>query len=193
MCPYPSQIDLDAIVSTATTLIEAEGAEQLSLHRLAAALGVKAPSLYRYVPNKLALLRAVNERTSAALVDAMRAAGESAEGAPGARIVSMAQTYRAFAQAHPAAYSLAFAPQDPAARPDPALLAQMVLPLQDLVAGVSGEAEFAGRATRTVGGAARLRPAGAGGPDAARRRPGRDLHPGGRSLRARLGGVASAI
>ena len=142
MCPYPSQIDLDAIVSTATTLIEAEGAEQLSLHRLAAALGVKAPSLYRYVPNKMALLRAVNERTSAALVDAMRAAGESAEGAPGARIVSMAQTYRAFAQAHPAAYSLAFAPQAPAARPDPALLAQMVLPLQALVAGVSGEADL---------------------------------------------------
>jgi AcrR family transcriptional regulator len=141
MSPYPAQTDLETIVTTAAALIEAEGAEPLSLHRLAAALGVKAPSLYRYVPNKAALLRAVNERTSAALVEAVRVAGEGARDDPAARILAMARAYRAFAQAHPAAYGLAFAPQDPAARPDPALLEQMVLPLQALVAAVSGEAD----------------------------------------------------
>ena len=63
MTPYPARVDRETIVRTARSLIEADGLEQVSLNRLAAALGIKAPSLYHHVKNKTDLLRAVNELT----------------------------------------------------------------------------------------------------------------------------------
>ena len=56
--PYPAQITPEAVVNKARELIEAEGYDGLSLSRLAAALDVKAPSLYRHFDGKSVLLRA---------------------------------------------------------------------------------------------------------------------------------------
>ncbi|MCC7450570.1 MAG: helix-turn-helix transcriptional regulator, partial [Anaerolineae bacterium] len=72
--PYPSQVDRQSIIDKARELIEAEGIENLSLGRLATALGVKAPSLYRYVDSKTELLRAVNLMTTQGLVSTIREA-----------------------------------------------------------------------------------------------------------------------
>jgi AcrR family transcriptional regulator len=49
------------IVTTAVDLIEREGADAVSMRRLAAELGVGVMSLYNHVPNKAALLDAVAE------------------------------------------------------------------------------------------------------------------------------------
>ena len=65
--PYPSQINADSIVAAACEIIERDGVEALSLGKLAEALGVRAPSLYRYFENKAALIQAVNLRTLQAL------------------------------------------------------------------------------------------------------------------------------
>ena len=63
MSPYPVQTDRKAIIETARALIERDGVEHLSLGSVASELGIKAPSLYRHVKGKGALLRAVIEQT----------------------------------------------------------------------------------------------------------------------------------
>ncbi len=138
--PYPTQITRETVLDKARELIESEGLDGLSLNRLAAALNVKAPSLYRYFDGKGALLRAVNEATMTALVAAIR--GE-AEQAPTARerVLAIAQMYRAFALYFPATYGLLFSASSPETRPDADASEQLVLPLQAAVAELSGEDE----------------------------------------------------
>jgi AcrR family transcriptional regulator len=53
------QLNRDRIVRAATELIEREGADALSMRRVAAELGVAVMSLYNHVPNKAAMLDAV--------------------------------------------------------------------------------------------------------------------------------------
>lgn len=137
--PYPAQISADSVLDTARALLEAEGYEALSLHRLAAALNVKAPSLYRYFDGKAALLRAINEQLSRELVDAMHAAADTA-GDSETRLRAMFRAYRSFALAHPIGYGLAFSNMIPDQRIDPAIGESLALPLQAIMAELSGEA-----------------------------------------------------
>ena len=136
--PYPAQVSADSVLDTARVLLEAEGYEALSLHRLAAGLNVKAPSLYRYFDNKAALLRALSERLARELVDAMRAAAETA-GDGETRLLAMFHAYRAFALAHPIGYGLAFSSTIPDLRLDPTIGEALALPLQAITAEISGE------------------------------------------------------
>ncbi|HZB31875.1 MAG TPA: TetR/AcrR family transcriptional regulator C-terminal domain-containing protein [Streptosporangiaceae bacterium] len=57
----------DRIVRAATGIIEREGADALSMRRVAAELGVAVMSLYNHVPSKAALLDAVAERILAGM------------------------------------------------------------------------------------------------------------------------------
>ncbi len=138
--PYPGQVDPAQIVEQARAMIDAEGAEALSLHKLAAALEVKAPSLYRHIGNKAELLRAVNAGTIAQLIAAMHEAGNQQGGAPQTQLLAILQTFRHFAHRHPQCYQLAFTAQVGETRPDEAWLVEMILPLQGLMAQISGEA-----------------------------------------------------
>ncbi|MCL4867887.1 MAG: TetR/AcrR family transcriptional regulator [Anaerolineae bacterium] len=136
--PYPAQTDYPTIVAMAHQLIEQEGAEQLSLAQLAAACGIKAPSLYRHIPNKAALLRAVNSLTINELFTALAAAQQTTSPDPQAQLTAILYGYRAFALAHPQTYNLAFTTLDPAERPETQTLEPMVLPIQDIMAQISG-------------------------------------------------------
>jgi AcrR family transcriptional regulator len=138
--PYPTQITLERILEHAEALIEQHGAEQMSLHQLAAALGVKTPSLYRYYAGKAELLRAMNLRTIQRLTGAMKAAAERASGSDAERVLQMGIAYRQFAHKQPKAYALAFGAIEPAARPDPELVAALAREIQAVVAPVSGDA-----------------------------------------------------
>lgn len=138
--PYPAQIDRDAAIDAACALIEAEGIDNLSLAKLAAGLGIKAPSLYHHFSSKAELLQGVSQRTSEGLVAAIQAADSGPGDDPRARLRAMAAAYRAFAFAHPAPFTLAFSALAPDSRPDPALLEALALPLQSVIAGLVGEA-----------------------------------------------------
>lgn len=138
--PYPAQMKREQLVQQARLMIEGEGVEQLSLAKLAALFGVKAPSLYNHFPSKAALLQAVNLQTAQSLVAGMRVTVESTPGEMRARLLAMAQTYRAFAQANPQTYALLFDTPARVAGPDPAQLEALALPLQALMAQVAGEA-----------------------------------------------------
>jgi len=140
--PYPAQIDRDTAIDAACALIEAEGIDHLSLTRLAARLGIKAPSLYHHFSGKAELLGGVSLRTSAGLVAAIQQAVDSAP--PDdlhARFRAMAAAYQAFAFAHPATFRLAFSALAPDSRPDPALLEALVRPVQATLAELVGEAD----------------------------------------------------
>ncbi len=121
-------------------MIEAEGFAALSLAGLAAAFGIKAPSLYRHVGNKIGLLRAVNLLTTQKLFAAMHSAEEDAPTEPTARLLAVFQAYRQFAHENPNTYQLAMTNQDDDLRPDENVLVQMVLPIQGIMAEISGEA-----------------------------------------------------
>lgn len=105
--PYPAQIDLETLVATARVMIEEHGFDQLSLRMIAEEIGVKAPSLYRHVKNKTALLAAVNQVTIRDLFAVLHEA--IANDTPiEERLLAMALAYRQFAHSNPATYELAF-------------------------------------------------------------------------------------
>jgi AcrR family transcriptional regulator len=104
------------VVVAARRLLEEEGAEALTMRRLAEQLGIKAPSLYKHLPDKTALEAAIIatgfEEAAAKFEDALDGAtsGGAANGdaaASGAAAVSaLATAYREFALAHPHLYRL---------------------------------------------------------------------------------------
>lgn len=138
--PYPAQIDPQRIVEVASDMLEQDDEAQITLARLAAALGVRAPSLYRYFDNRNDLLRAVNTDTLQRLFDAIQPALETSSTVNTITdLLRVADAYRAFALANPHAYQLAMASAVDEQRPDEDVLARLVLPLQASVATLSGE------------------------------------------------------
>jgi AcrR family transcriptional regulator len=86
------------IVAAARELLEAEGPEGLSMRRVAERVGIRAPSIYKHLPDKEALEAALISAGFEEWADAFEAAGETPE--------EVGRTYRAYALAHPHLYRL---------------------------------------------------------------------------------------
>jgi AcrR family transcriptional regulator len=90
------------IVAAARELLEQEGPDALTMRRLADRLGIRAPSLYKHLPDKAALEAAIIatgfEDAAAAFEAAMDGATEP--------LATLAAAYRAFALDHPHLYRL---------------------------------------------------------------------------------------
>lgn len=65
--PSTPRLDRDAIVTAALEILDAEGADELSMRRLAQELGVQGASLYHHVASKQDLRDAVAERLMGAI------------------------------------------------------------------------------------------------------------------------------
>ena len=85
------------IVQTARELLESEGPEALSMRRIADALGIKAPSLYKHLADKQALEAAL---TSDAFDEISRVFADAND------LAAIAAAYRGYATAHPHLYRL---------------------------------------------------------------------------------------
>jgi AcrR family transcriptional regulator len=96
-----------AIVAAARRILEAEGAGALTMRRLAAAVGMRAPSLYKHFPTKRAVEAALIGQGMLELGEALHAALP----APGRRgaVRKLLDAYRTAALASPALYRLATA------------------------------------------------------------------------------------
>lgn len=92
------------IAGTARDLLDSEGPQALTMRRIADALGIKAPSLYKHIPDKAALEALVVAAGFAELAAALAAAADGADGAD--RLAAIAGAYRAYAVAHPHLYRL---------------------------------------------------------------------------------------
>jgi AcrR family transcriptional regulator len=65
--PAKAPLSVDAIVDAALAILQAEGLEAVSMRRVAAALDTGAASLYVYVDGREGLLRAIEDRITAAI------------------------------------------------------------------------------------------------------------------------------
>ena len=93
---YPKLLSAAEILKTAIRIMESSDAEGISLRAVAAALGVKVPSLYRYFPDKNALELAVAEEALRAMLAALQSAAATAD--PEAGFRETAQVYLRFAR-----------------------------------------------------------------------------------------------
>src|SRR4051794_41575023 len=90
------------IVGVALELLEEEGADGLSMRRLAERLGIRAPSIYKHLPDKQALEAAIISVGFELQADAFETARDGAADP----LTVLAQVYRRFAREHPHLYRL---------------------------------------------------------------------------------------
>src|SRR5437762_5111966 len=104
-------LDTARVVGAAAVLADAEGLDAVTLARVAAGLGVRAPSLYNHVDGRGGLLRALALRGVRELTAALRDAAVGRSGADA--LGATARAYRAYARAHPGLYAASVAAPAP--------------------------------------------------------------------------------
>ena len=97
------------IVAVARRILEDEGADALTMRRLAAAVGMQAPSLYKHFETKRAVEAALIEHGLFEFGTALHAAVSAGARRSGGPVRRLLTTYRAVALANPALYRLATA------------------------------------------------------------------------------------
>ncbi len=113
------------IVSAGRDLLEAEGAEALTMRRVADVLGIRAPSLYKHLPDKAALEAAIIADGFREAATLFEAATEGAADPMGALVTA----FRTFASEHPHMYRLMTERPLPRERLPPGLEARTAAPL----------------------------------------------------------------
>jgi AcrR family transcriptional regulator len=98
-------LDPPAVVDAAAKLADAEGLESVTLARVAAALGVRPPSLYAHIVSLDDLRRRVGARGARELAVELGRAAAGRAGVDALRAV--AHAYRAYAHGHPGSYAAA--------------------------------------------------------------------------------------
>ncbi len=106
--PYPSKTTAESILQTAIVLLEQHGTEAFSTRALALACGIKAPSLYRYFPDRQSLEQGM-ANVVAEQLDTILKEAQNLE--PRAALEKAAESYLSYAQQHPALYNLLMQPQ----------------------------------------------------------------------------------
>jgi AcrR family transcriptional regulator len=115
--PTPSRTPLDHIVRAGRTILDEEGLDALTMQRVAGAVGVRAPSLYKHVRDRAELVRMIAgdvERELGASLDSAATTGD-----PRSNLRAIAHAFRMYALTHPGAYALLFARLPDAWRLDP--------------------------------------------------------------------------
>ena len=158
MSPAPARTSTDAIVAAARSLLEDGGSDAVTMQAVAAEVGVRAPSLYKRVVDRSALLRAVGDAVAADLQAAILGAIHG--GDPADDLRSVADAYRRFVRGNPHGYSLLFQPSTAASAPDPTALANIGRPIVEIMLRMPGggwttgspehEADRALEAARTI-------------------------------------------
>lgn len=96
-------LDAEAVVAAAAALADADGLPQLTLARLAAALGIRTPSLYAHVDGLGDLRARLGARGARELAATLQIA--AAGRACGDALRAVALAYRKYAHAHPGTYA----------------------------------------------------------------------------------------
>ena len=139
MSPAPSRTSVDAIVAAARRILETDGLTAVTMRSVAEAVGVQGPSLYKRVPDRAALVRAVADGVVADLARTLARATET--GDPPTDLRSVAAAYRDFVHRNPNGYRLLFADLPVGAAPDPAALAALADPIVRAMSALSGQAD----------------------------------------------------
>ncbi len=93
------------VVAAAGSILEAEGPDALTMRRVADELGIRAPSIYKHLPDKAALCSALVEDAFAQLGAELHEAVDPAD--PTGSVASLLAAYRRIGLEHPNLYRLA--------------------------------------------------------------------------------------
>ncbi|WP_030489194.1 TetR/AcrR family transcriptional regulator [Micromonospora chokoriensis] len=145
--PTPDRTSLADIVTAARQILESEGLPRLTMQAVAERVGVRAPSLYKRVRNRDALIRLVTEATVHDLGEQLSAVTGS--GDPRQDLAELARAFRTFAHAQPASYHLIFANGPAETRPSLDALTLASTPALRVAADLAGP-EHALAAARTL-------------------------------------------
>jgi AcrR family transcriptional regulator len=96
-------LDAEQVTDAAVAVADADGLAAVTIARVAADLGVRAPSLYNHVASRGALIEAVARRGYAEATAALQDAAVGRSGPDAIRAVAIA--YRAYAHAAPGRYA----------------------------------------------------------------------------------------
>jgi AcrR family transcriptional regulator len=131
--PTPARTSHEEIVAAGRAILETDGLDALTMQRVADAVGVRAPSLYKRVHGRDDLVRLVIEDVGRELAAIVGGAADS--GDPVRDLASLARAVRAFAHAHPRSYGYVIGPVPEAWRTGLAVLA----PINDAVLRIAGD------------------------------------------------------
>jgi AcrR family transcriptional regulator len=145
--PTPARTSVEEIVAAGRAILARDGLEGLTMQRVAEVTGVRAPSLYKRVAGRAALVRLVAEDAVTELGQCLEGAATSGDSVRDLR--AQASTLRAFARRDPHAFALVFAPPVEGGVTDPSRLAEAAAPVLRVVGGLVGP-EQALNAARTV-------------------------------------------
>jgi len=134
--PTPARTSTEEIVAAGRSLVAVEGLDGLTMQRVAELVGVRAPSLYKRVPSRAALVRLVASDLLAELGATL--AGAAGTGDASADLRGLARSFRGFALAEPGILSLLFSPLPSEMAPDPQEVALSVEPLLALTGALVG-------------------------------------------------------
>ncbi len=108
MSPAVARTSREEIVAAARALVEEGGPDAVTMASVAERVGVRAPSLYKRVRDRSALIEAVAIDVADDLAGALAAADPGPSAAADARLVALADAYRAFAARDPRATAMLF-------------------------------------------------------------------------------------
>jgi AcrR family transcriptional regulator len=132
----------DDIAAAALAILEEEGAEAVSMRRVADAVGVTPMAIYHHFPNRQALLTFVTDREFAKLAELMEAQPD--EGAGEARLWRVMDWYVRYALARPHVFDHVFSQRRDDARRFPEDFRAGLSPTLNRVARIVEDAMDAG-------------------------------------------------
>jgi AcrR family transcriptional regulator len=134
--PAPARTSLPQIVAAGRDILEAGGLDAVTMQAVAERVGVRAPSLYKRLPSRGALIAAIAASASEELRKLLLP--PSGDPDPSAGLRGVAAVFRDFGLQNPGAYGLLFANLPPGSRPDPQLNAAAAAPLVELTERLVG-------------------------------------------------------
>lgn len=145
--PTPARTSLEDIIAAARTILESDGLDGLTMQRVAHAVGVRPPSLYKRVRSRGDLVRLVVEDVARQLGEVANSAVGS--GDPRRDLGALAHAVRGFAHEQPQAYAILFAALPDAWRPQITTLAPASEAVLSTAVGLAGP-DVALEAARTI-------------------------------------------
>ncbi|MGR2753802.1 TetR/AcrR family transcriptional regulator [Agromyces arachidis] len=136
--PAPAKVTPETLRVAARGILEREGQPGLTMQAVAAELGVRAPSLYKHLRDRDALVRLVAEDVAVGLGERMDRV-LAAEADPVRAVRAIAASARAYAHEHPHGYGLVFGPLPDAARAGGAALEQASAAILEAARRLSGD------------------------------------------------------
>lgn len=145
--PTPPRTSLDAIVAAGRAILASQGIAGLTMQRVGDAVGVRAPSLYKHVASRSALIRLVAEDVVADVARRLDSAVTGDD--PAQDLRALATTLRGFALGDRHGFDLLFTPLPADAAPDTSSFAAAAGPVLRVAGELAGR-DRALDAARTV-------------------------------------------